>query len=479
MRSTHPIAALLAACALLLAPFGCGRLSPDLRTEIAANAAPLAPRVEDDRAVVSTGETVAAAPRGPTEWPLPAEAALEVYVREALARNPAIQAVVREVQGLGYRVSQVTSLDDPVVTIVPPVGNMIETAAGMMDGAVGVTQRVPFPGKLVVRGRIAEQSVRIALDRLADVRIRTVAEVRRAYYRYYLADVSTDVTRQSQALLGQIHDVAVARYRAGAATQQDVLRAEVELYDLTNQLIALEQERATAVARLNALMDRQVDGALPPPREPDLRTVEEKLADVGARAVATNPRLAALRDQVRRDLESVRLARLDYLPDVVVGYSYTFITAPALSPVATGDDAWNLSFGLNLPIWWQRLRARVLEGNAQVLRSVAEYEDTRNAVFAGLQDALVRVDTSYRRAVVDRDLIVPRAWQAVEVSLASYRAGAITFEPLVQNWRQWLAASLAYRRVLADLEQTFADLEQLVGVRLEAASLASVQQEKR
>jgi cobalt-zinc-cadmium efflux system outer membrane protein len=480
MVMLRSVAALLCGLAALAATLGCGRLSPGLRADIAAAAAPLAPHVDDDAAVAATGERVAAgAGSAPSDWSLPGDAGLERYVAEALARNPAIHAAVRDVQGLGYRVPQVTSLDDPMVTIVPPVGDMIETAAGMMDGSVGVSQRVPFPGKLQARGRVAEQAVRVALDRLADARIRTVADVRRAYYRYYLADVSIGITRESQTLLGEIHDVAVARYRAGAATQQDVLRAEVELYGLTNRLIALEQERATAAARLNALMDRRVDGALPPPREPDLRTVDWKLGDVSARAVAANPRLAGLRDQVRRDLDAVRLARLDYLPDLVVGYSYTFIAAPALSPVATGEDAWNLSFGLNLPIWWQRLRARVLEGNAQVLRSVAEYEDVRNAVFAGLQDALVRVDTQYRQSVVDRDLIVPRAWQAVDVSMAAYRTGTITFEPLVQNWRQWLAASLAYRRGLADLEQAFADLEQLVGVRLEPAPAAAGRGEDR
>ena len=288
---------------------------------------------------------------------------------------------MREVQGLGYRVPQVTSLDDPMVSLVPPTDDMLETAAGMMDGAVGVSQRLPYPGKLRARGRVAEQAVRMALDRLADVRIRTVADVRRAYYQYYLAHVSTQLTRQSADLLRQIHDVASARYRSGLANQQDVLRAEVELYSLTSDLIAIEQQRATAVARLNGLMARRVDGPLPslarsisPPSTGSSRTswATRSRRARGSRRSATSS---------RRDLEAVKLARLQYIPDLTVGYSYTFIAAPALSPVATGDDAWNLSLGINLPIWWQRLRAGVLEGNAQVLRSVAELEDVRNLVF--------------------------------------------------------------------------------------------------
>jgi len=446
---------------------GCASMDPTLRGRIETEAAPLTPAVGDTRAVTAVGTAVVAGESAsPDGWELPPDAGLAHYVREALARNPAIHRAVRQVQALGYRVPQVASLDDPMVTIVPPTNDMIETAAGMMDGSVGVSQKLPFPGKLAGRGRVAEQAARIALDRLADVRIQTVANVRKAYYDYYLADVSIRLTRESASLLRQIRDVAAARYRAGAATQQDVLRAEVELYSLTNDVITLEQGKATATAHLNSLMNRRVDAVLPPPRPLDLTAIEWKLGDAMDRAVAENPRLAGLRDQVQRDLERVKLARLDYFPDLTVGYGYTFIASPALSPVATGDDAWNLSLGLNLPIWWQRLRARVLEGNAQVLGSVAEYEEVRNLVFFGLQDALVRIDTRYREGVLHRDLIVPRAWQAVEVSVPSYQAGDLAFEALVQNWRKWIDLSLSYHRALAGLEQAFADLEQLVGVRI-------------
>jgi cobalt-zinc-cadmium efflux system outer membrane protein len=458
----------LAASVLLLG--ACHRLSPSLRHRLDAEASGMAPKIEDDRAVRAAGDAaVAPETPPPAAWSIPADAGLEQYVAEALVRNPAVRRAIREAQALGQRVPQVTSLDDPMVTIIPPTGDMIQTAAGMMNAQAGVTQKLPFPGKLATRGRIAEQEVRIALDRLADARIRAVTDVTRAYFAYYLADVSIRLTDQSVVLLRQIRDVAAARYRAGAATQEDVLRAEVELYGLTNELITLDQARSTAVARLNAAMNRQVDGPLPAPRPFDLAHVEWRLDEATKGALSTNPQLVAMRDQVRRNLERVHLARLDYLPDLVVGYSYTAIAAPALSPVATGEDAWNLGLGFNVPLWWWRRRAQVVEGNAQVLASIEELEDTRNRIVLGIQEALVRIDTQYRQAVLFRDLLVPRAWQAVEAALASYRSGRTEFTGLVEVWRKWLDSALAYQRALAGLEQSFADLQQLVGVRIARA----------
>jgi len=459
-------------CAALAGTAGCGSINHALLGQVTEEARPLTPDVADDAAVKRIGTQ--AADSGlppPVATPPPDGSGLEDYIGIALRDNPAIRKAIRQVQVLGYRIPQVTSLDDPVVNLIPPTGDMTQTAAGMMEGAGGVSQKIPFPGKLSTRGRIAEQAVRMALDALADARISTVAQVQKAYYSYYLAEVSTQITRESQDLLAQIRDVAAARYRAGAALQQDVLRAEVHLYDLTNELITLQQQRATAQAQLNSVMNRDVQAPLPVPEPFELADVDWKLPDAMARAVETNPRLARLQDQIQRDLEAIKLAHLNYFPDLNIGFAYTLIGS-GISPVASGSDVWNFAFGLNVPIWWQRLRAGVLEGNAQVLASVDEYEELRNLIFFQLQDALVKIDTQYRRAVLFRDLIVPRAWQVVEVSTSAYQAGQLDFTTLFDNWRNWLNFSLAYHRSLAELEQRFADLQQLIGIRIARSSAA-------
>jgi outer membrane protein TolC len=422
--------------------------------------------VENDEEVARLGTAVVSNEEmAPATLDLPEEASFDDFVAAALERNPGIRRAMRTVQVLGYRVPQVTSLEDPIISVLPPTGDMTQTAAGMMDGSIGISQMLPFPSKLWARGRIAENEVRMAFAALADVRIATVTQVAQAYYDYDLAQVSIDITRESQRLLQQIRDVASARYRAGVAMQQDVLRAEVELYSLTNDLITFEQQRATARAKLNTLMDRSVEAELPPPKPFELEAVDWKLPQALDRAVDSNPQLARLREQVHRDLEAVKLARLGYYPDLRLGFSYTFIGS-GISPVANGDDNWSIPLGLTLPIWWQRLRAKVLEANAQTLASIEQFGDVRNMVLFGVQDTLVKIDTQYRRAILYRDLIVPRAQLAVEVSMASYRAGQLEFAGLIDNWRNWLNAALAYHRALAQLEQRFADLQQIVGVRI-------------
>ena len=459
----------------VLAPLfltGCGSVDVALQNEVAGEARALSLDVEDDQAVRDFAESVAM--QGielPEDFELPEDSDAETYIAYALEKNPGIHRAIRRLQVLGYRVPQVTSLQDPFVSIVPPTGNLTETAAGQVSASVGAGQKIPFPGKLDTRGRIAEQDIRMAFDDLDQVRIEVVVATLRAFADYHLAEASIQINRESETLLGRIRDVAAARYRSGAATQQDVLRAEVELYDLTNDLITLRQERVSATARLNVLMNRRVDALLPPPTPLDLSKVEWKLSRAMDDAVKHNPQLARLQEEIKKDLELIALADLDYYPDLTVGFSYNFVSNSGLSGVSSGKNALAFPFLFNLPIWRGRLRAQILERNAQALTSVDAYEDARNEIFYRIQDTLVRIDTQYRQARLTRDLIVPRSWQAVDASAAAYRSGKLEFTALIENWRQWLTHSLGYHRALTGLEQHFADLQLLIGMRLPRAPL--------
>ena len=452
--------------AALTGPPGCSTywpLSEELEEQILKESKSLHPSIDDHEKVFALGlEAAEGRLSSPEDIPLPEKPDLEDYVRQALERNPKIQSMVRTLEALGMKVPQVTSLRDPTLAFVPPTGALTQTADGEVKSTLGLSQQIPFPTKLAARGRVAEQIVRMGLENLRSTRLQVIADVKSAYYSYYLTSVSIDVTRENQSLLERIRDVADAKFRAGTALQQDVLRAEVEFYELSNDLLTLEQERRVAVAHLNVLMDRAVEAELPPPEPFDPEAVGWELEGLMARAVERSPALRAIQEQVRRDLESVRLARMEYLPDFLVGGGYSFIGG-GISSVATGKDVWNLTLGMTLPIWLRRIRAGILEKNARTLASALEYRSRRNDVFFAIQDSLVRVDAQYRKAILLRDAILPRARQTVEVSESGYQTGQVDFLTWIDNWRRFLSFSLEYHRALASLERNYAVLEELVG----------------
>jgi len=393
---------------------------------------------------------------------IPADADVDDYVAWALRRHPGLLASRQRVARMAERVPQLTSLPDPMFQVAP-VGEMAETAAGQVGLMTGISQRFPAAGKLDTAGRIAAQEVAVAATEYRRARLAVEADTRRAFWSYYFAARALEVTGANQALLKQFHQTAEAKFRAGQATQQDVLRASVELSNLDNQLITLGQQQATAAAMLNSLLDRPVDAPLPEPKPAALQTLEWSLDRLLGEAERHNPEMRIVRERIEAFRRRVELAKLNRHPDLTVSVNYNAVEDEGLSGAANGDDQWWLGFGVNLPIWVERLDAAEREARRGVLEQLAALRSTKNTIAFRVHDAFVRVETQQRQVVLFRDVIVPQARQAVDAALSGYQAGKVDFLTLVDNWRKLLDFELMYHRNLTQLEQDHASLRQLVG----------------
>ena len=421
-----------------------------------------------------TGEPIARAGNSMGSVEIPDDAGPEDYVRLALRRNPAIKAAQQRVRRLANRIPQVTSLGDPMLTIAP-IGEMAETAAGQVRVMTGVSQKLPFPGKLQARGDIAGLDTSMAVHDLENTRLAVIADTRRAYWSYYFTVRAIEVTTHNRQLLARFQQIAEAKYRAGAATQQDVLRASVELSNVENTLITLAQRRSTAVAMLNRLIDRQVTATLPepPPIDPDELTLE--LDPLLATADLANPAIRKVHERIDVFRKRLQLAKLGRWPDLTVSFNYNLVDDEGLSRIANGEDQWWVGLGVNLPIWQEKLDAAERESARGVMEAIAELREARNRVAFRVEDAFVKVDTQQRLVILFRDVIVPQARQTVDSALGSYQAGKVDFLTLVDNWRRLLDFQLMYHQSLAQLEQSFAELQQAVGEDLDRTGRSSEQ----
>jgi outer membrane protein TolC len=131
-----------------------------------------------------------------------------------------------------------------------------------------------------------------------------------------------------------------------------------------------------------------------------------------------------------------------------------------------GSDNWAVTFGFNVPIWVDRIKAGIQEARARLSASRHEYAAARNSVYFEIEDALERVRSQRASALLFRDTIIPQAEQTYRVSQASYSAGTSDFLSVIDNWRNWLVFTIEYHRALGELERSVADLEQAVGLSL-------------
>ncbi len=415
-------------------------------------------------------------------------ARLRDYLVLALANNPEIAQAEQTARAKAQRIPQVTALPDPMIS-TKTLPTPVRTAEGDNFFILGVSQRFPVPAKLDRAGRMALEEARMAIAEWDRTRLRVVADVKRAYFRLYVVDRTISVTRDNQDLLKGLIDAIRGQLAAGTARQEDLLRAQVELSNLESELIQLRQKRIATATMLNTLLNRDPKTPIESPPKFEIRQVTPVLKVLFAKAAEANPDLARVQRQIERDKQAVELARLAYWPDFNLGFEWMEMEPrpafrpppnpmtgqrPAVSHLSEdGSDNWAITFGINVPIWFDKIRAGIRESRAKLLASMSEYQATRNRVYFQVEDALTNVQAQEQLARLFATTIIPQAQQTYEVSLASYMAGQSNFEYLIDNWRKWLVFTIQYHRALGQLEESVADLEQAVGLSLSEVESAN------
>jgi outer membrane protein TolC len=409
---------------------------------------------------------------------------LRDFIVAALENNPDVKAAEETARSKAERIVQVTALPDPMVT-TRTLPEPIRTAEGDNFFVLGVSERFPVPAKLDRTGRIALEETRAALQRLQEVRLRVIAEVKRAYFQLYVLDKSIEITQDNQRLLRGLIDVARAQVAAGRRPQDDVLRAQVELSSLEAELISLRQRRVTMIARVNELLDRAPTTPVAPLDGFDIRRADLSLEQLLAKAAEANPALKRLEHQIEREKQAVELAKLAYWPDFTLGFEWMYMEPrdafrpppnpmtgqrPVVSTMSEdGTDNWAITFGFSLPIWFDKIKGGINEARHRLMATRQEYTAAQNRIEFQIEDALERVRAQRDLAALFDSTIIPQAQQTYQVSQASYVAGANDFLYVIDNWRKWLVFTIQYHRSLGELERSAADLEEAIGLSLPEA----------
>ena len=421
------------------------------------NAMAQAPSIPAQAAVPPVAQTLA----GPQP--------VEVYIGYALAQNPDIQAARKRVEAAGERVPQAASLQDPTLSVMgyPFYPAVPQTAGGRATARIAATQAVPWFGKLDTRAGVAEAETEMARRELAAAELGVIEQVKRAYYELYYIQKAIRITEDDKKLLIDLTKIAEVKYRTGTVSQQDVLRAQVEVSTLDSELIRLRQQLDSSQSRLAQVLHISPDTPLRAVEQLPKEQAPRDLEHLYHQAVAVRPELQTQLAAIQRDRRSVELARLSYFPDFAFTVDWTGMTTEgALAPSADGVPDVGIGMMVNVPIYRKRLDAGVREAEAKTVASARKYDSMRDQTVQEVKDLFSQATSQYELIKLFRDDIIPKADQTLRVSMSAYEVGKTDFLQLIDNWRQLLRFQIMYQRLESQLQQTLASLDRVVGGQL-------------
>jgi len=397
---------------------------------------------------------------------------LDTALEEALAKNPELIVLRQQFEAARQRPGQERFLDAPSLEAQIwqwPVNtlNPLNTNIYM----IMFNQDLPGRGKRALRVALAEKDVELASNEIA-VRARDViGRIKRAYADLFVSRKAIDIHLATVALLRQLAEASAVRYETGRVSQQDVLKAVLEVSKLHDDLVMLDERAQTGQAQLNALLDRAPDAAIGALGVPYERVVLPASEELQRLALERQPELRSAELRIEQADAALAVAARDYKPDFFVGGGYMLMPRDR--------DAWIATVGMTWPAapWSRgRLEARKAEATAEIEAARARKRALENQIRLAVQEAYIRVKTAEQRAALLRSTVVPQSEQTFEVSRVAYGTDRVDFLALLDNQRALLDAQLGYYRALSDFEQAVADLERAVGVDI---PLAVVPEEAR
>ena len=191
-----------------------------------------------------------AGPPGAESEVPPRPITLTAAVDEAMARNLRIVALRREFDALRHRPAQERYLAPPTFEAQIwqwPVNTVSPTDTNMYMLMFG--QALPGPGKRALRSDLLQMDVELAATAIATAARDIIARVEQVYADLFLVRREREIHHATVRLLQQLVDLSDVKYRTRRISQQDVLKAVVELSKIQEHLIVLDERKSSRPPR--------------------------------------------------------------------------------------------------------------------------------------------------------------------------------------------------------------------------------------
>jgi cobalt-zinc-cadmium efflux system outer membrane protein len=391
---------------------------------------------------------------------------LSELLAETEKNNPQIEAARQSWHAAKQVPTQVSTLPDPQFNLQHVSVGSPRPFAGYTNSdfaylGLGVSQDIPYPGKLRLKGEIAKRDADVSQQQIESVRRAVLAEVKSTYFQLAYLSKTLTLLEEDGELLKQVEQAADARYRSGMGMQQDVLQAQLQKTKLLREIAMHHLQAGKLQAQLKQSLNRSQDSPDIEPAHLLETPLAQTYADLLAAAQVQNPEIAGAQKMIERQSLHVDLARKDFYPDFNVQYMWQR-TDPAQFRAY-----YMLSVGIKVPIYRSRKqRPELAQAESEQLRARSELQAQSQQLAGDLRSQYVIVQQTSELLKIHREGLSPQARSEFQAGIAAYQSNKQDFQALQTAFLDVLHLDEDYWQNMAEYETAVARIEQLTGLSL-------------
>jgi len=392
---------------------------------------------------------------------------LEEIKAAALLRNPQIRAAREKVYAQIQTFDQVMNLDNSLRRY-NAFTKSINNPVGPLKKKASIKMNFPSPGLSALKGRIVEDQVSVTIEKAAVTVKNVLRDVETVFWDLVFIHQSIGITQETIAAFERLRGGATALYRSGQTSYQDVIKINIKIEELKEDLATLASRKETAAVRMVELLSiphvriKKIEVPVLPARLP-------RVDQLYRLARENRQELIALRYQIAKVSSMVEMAETMTEARPTLGFStyeadfvntagtgaprsgFTAKTMPAMKNNRP-NQAW---YGINEP-WLEQTRQTLAS-----LKSTLTAKE--NATDTMVRKEWFKADKNNREHLLYQQRILPMAKSALDVTTREYEAGSIPFSQAIDSYTYWLKVKLIIAREKSDFAISFAELENITG----------------
>lgn len=445
---------------------------------------------------------------------------LNDYLMIAAENNPNLKSKYFQYQAALERVPQVGALPDPQLGfsffIMP-----MERYMGNQIGTISLMQMFPWFGTLGAAKNEMTFMAKAKFEEFNEAKSMLFYEVRANWYALQLLEKEIAITRENIELLKTMEQIALTRFKSGGQSSNnsggtgnmrssnnpnannsssgmggmnmqgqssspnsptrnmpqmnemgnmssngsmiDVLRVQMEINELQNNLALLEDSKIPLLARFNQLLNRERNELIIFSDSIMAATIPVALNEIPDSIKNNNPMLKMLEQDEQAFIAQGKMNQKMGLPMIGVGLQYDIFQPRANSEsMMNGRNMLMPMATVTIPLWRKKYTATVRESDFMRQSVIEQKKDVSNQLMVNYEDALKDFKDANRRVKLYQEQ-TSLANQALNILIVQYSTEGSNFEEVLRMQQQLLDYRLKYLDALIDGNIAVAMMERLMG----------------
>ena len=384
---------------------------------------------------------------------------LQQITDEALKNNAGIKSASLEIDYNKALKQTATNIGKTNVSVMFGQYNSLNS-----DNNVSVSQSIPFPTVFTSQAELGNSQIKSSELKMEVSKNELIKELASAYYYLEFLYNQKKLLFRQDSIYSAFYKTAELRFKTGESNMLEKVTAETQLMEVKKLMAQNEADISAYQSQLQALMCSKNRVSI----NENSTTKLDIAISTDNTAVAKNPYLEYLHQQIEVNNNARKVEAASVLPDFTVGYfSQTLIGYQNIN----GNDQYfgankrfsGFQVGIAIPLWFVPLTAKVKAAKINTEMSEANYNHTQSTLQGQYTVAIQNYLKNKNTVLYYEQNALPNADLIIKQANISFKNGDIGYVEYLQALKNALAIKSGYLQSISDNNQSVLLIEYLLG----------------